>query len=82
MYSVYILKDENNKLYKGLTNNLERRLKEHKSGKTITTSRMKNLEIFYVEKFDNFEEARKRELYFKNAAGRRFIKKLGQKVRG
>jgi putative endonuclease len=75
MYTVYILEDKNNKLYKGLTNNLKRRLLEHKSGHTITTSRMKDIEIIYREDYDNFEEARKRELYFKTAAGRRFIKK-------
>jgi putative endonuclease len=76
MYTVYVLEDKNKKLYKGLTNNLKRRLLEHKSGHTKTTSRMKDIEIIYQEDYDNFEEARKRELYFKTAAGRRFLKKL------
>lgn len=75
MYTVYILKDESEKLYKGITNNLKRRLNEHKSGKTITTSRMKNLIVVYTEEYEDFEIARKRELYFKSAAGRRFLKK-------
>jgi putative endonuclease len=74
IYHVYVLTDENGKLYKGLTNNLERRIKEHRRGKTKTTKRMKNIVLAYHEKYDNFLEARKRELYFKTAAGRRFIK--------
>ena len=39
---------------------------------------MNGLEIVYIEKYDTFLKARKRELYLKSAAGRRFIKnKLG-----
>ena len=80
-YTVYILKSENGKLYKGLTNNLTRRLVEHRNGKTITTSKMGELTVVYTEKFDNFNNARKRELYFKSAAGRRFLKnKIGPMV--
>ena len=76
MFTVYVLKDDSDKLYKGLTNNLERRLKEHKSGHTVTTSRMVNLKVIYTESFKDFETARKRELYLKSAAGRRFLKKV------
>ena len=79
MYTVYVLQDSNNKFYKGMTNNLFRRLQEHKRGKTITTSKMDNLKVVYVEKFNTFEEARKRELYFKTAAGRKFLK---NKIKG
>jgi len=35
---------------------------------------MINTILIYKEEFDNFQEARKRELYFKTAAGRRFLK--------
>ena len=81
MYYVYVLKDKNGKFYKGLTNNLERRLKEHRNGSTITTRKMENVEITYTEEFETFDEARKRELYLKSAAGRRFLKiKLGPMV--
>lgn len=75
MLTVYVLRDKNGKLYKGLTNNLVRRLNEHRIGKTVTTSRMEGLEVLYKEEYDNFEQARKRELYLKSAAGRRFLKK-------
>jgi putative endonuclease len=75
MYTVYVLEDKNKMLYKGLTNNLQRRFREHKGGHTITTSKMEDLDIIYTEEYNDFGEARKRELYFKSAAGRRFLKK-------
>lgn len=59
-----------------MTNNLERRILEHKNGHTKTTSRMKELEIVYTEEYNTFDEARQRELYFKSGAGRRFLKKI------
>jgi putative endonuclease len=74
MYSVYVLLDDRKRLYKGMTNNLERRLAEHKRGHTVTTRKMNNLRLIYKEDYDRFEEARKREIYFKTAAGRRFLK--------
>jgi putative endonuclease len=74
MYTVYVLKDDLGKFYKGMTNNLKRRLGEHRAQHTATTSRMKNLEVAYTEEYATFEEARKRELYLKSAAGRRFLK--------
>ena len=74
MFTVYVLQDDSGKLRKGLTNNLKRRLWEHKSGKTRTTARMKNVKIIYSEEFEDKTEARKRELYFKTAAGRRYLK--------
>lgn len=76
MYTVYVLKDNLGKFYKGMTNNLERRLREHKNGHTQTTSRMENIQLVYKEQFTSFNDARKRELYFKTAAGRRFLKQV------
>ncbi len=74
MYTVYVLKDDKGKIYKGVTNNIERRLKEHKSGYTLTTSKMTNCIIVYTETYDTFDKARKREVYLKTAAGRRFLR--------
>jgi putative endonuclease len=76
MHTVYILKDSAGKLYKGVTNNLQRRIAEHKSGHTQSTRALKNLNVVYTEEYDNFEQARDRELYLKSAAGRRFLKKV------
>jgi len=76
-YVVYILQDEQKRLYKGVTNNLDRRLREHKAGKTRTTARMgKQLMVVYTETFNVFDKARAREVYFKTSAGRKFLKNI------
>jgi putative endonuclease len=74
MYIVYVLQDNNNKYYKGMTDNIERRLKEHRRGKTKSTKNMSDLRIVYTERLETRIEARKREKYLKSAAGRRFLK--------
>ena len=76
MFTVYVLQDGQDRLYKGVTNNLPRRLKEHNLGKTKTTRFMRNLRVIYSEEFTDFSTARRRELYFKSSAGRRFLKKF------
>lgn len=76
MYTVYVLKDlESGKVYKGMTANLDRRIKEHNSGQTRSTKNGK-WEIIHIEEFSNSEKARKREKYFKSAAGRRYLNKI------
>ena len=76
MHNVYVLQSSDGKLYKGMTRDLTRRLREPKSGKTITTRKMKDLRVVYSETLYSFTEARKRELYLKSAAGRRFLKNI------
>lgn len=63
-YYVYILKTESNTLYTGITNNLEKRVRDHKnkSGKGAKYTRAFGaLEVVYSEKFVTRSEALKRE---------------------
>ena len=76
MYTVYVLRDENGKIYKGMTSNLARRLAEHLSGKTRTTRGMVSPEIVYTEVLPDRIQARVREKYLKSSAGRRFLQKI------
>lgn len=75
-YVVYVLQDDRGCLYKGMTNNLYRRLAEHRRGKTQTTRRMHNIKIVYTEYYPTEQEAFSRERYLKSAAGRRFLNKI------
>ena len=76
MYYVYVLYSEKyNRYYKGFCQNLTRRLKEHNSGHTKSTKPYIPWEICYFEPFKDRMGARKREKYFKSAAGRRFLEK-------
>ena len=76
MFTVYVLRGSTGKLYKGMTNDLERRLREHASGHTQTTRSMGTLEVIYQEQYATVTEARAREVYLKTAAGRRFLRTI------
>jgi len=76
-YYVYILKSETcEKTYVGMTNNLERRIKEHNSGKSKYTSKFIPWKVIYKEEMGNRKEAREKEKYYKSAAGRRKMKQI------
>ena len=76
-FFVYVLQnDVTGRLYKGQTQDLEKRLKEHSWSQTKTTSiNSKCWKLIYYETCDSRTAALKREKYFKSAAGRRFLKK-------
>lgn len=77
MYFVYVLKSSlDGRLYKGMTSNIDRRIKEHNSGKTKSTKPYQPWKLVYSEKFNSIEEARKRELYLKSGIGRDLLKKI------
>lgn len=63
---VYILKCRDNTLYTGWTNNLEKRINVHNSGKgaKYTKSRLPAI-LVYSEEFKTKEEALKREAEIK-----------------
>ncbi len=68
MYFVYILRTSSNTLYTGQTNNLERRLKEHKGkGKKSAkyTRSFASVELVYKEGYETLSEALKREAELK-----------------
>ena len=74
MYYVYVIESVNfGRLYKGMTANLEQRLKEHNAGKTKSNKAYAPFRMIYCEEYATREEARKREKYFKTGAGRRFL---------
>ena len=75
-FFVYVIKNEaTGKFYKGQTQDLEKRLKEHSWSHTKTTSsHSKEWKLIYFETVATREDALKREKYFKSAAGIRFIK--------
>ncbi|MFA5972075.1 MAG: GIY-YIG nuclease family protein [Lentimicrobiaceae bacterium] len=75
MVLVYALSNEiNNEVYIGITVDIERRLKEHNSGKSRYTKAYRPWKVFYFEVCDDYSAARKREVYFKTTSGRRELK--------
>ena len=74
---LYILKNEvSNRYYIGSTNNLDRRLKQHKAGQTRTTRILKTDKLVYKEEFDNIIEARLREKKLKSYKSKKYIEWL------
>lgn len=68
MYTVYILKTSGNTLYTGITNNLPKRLSEHKSKGKKSAKYMRAFESFdlvHTEKLRTRGEALKREAQIK-----------------
>ena len=74
---IYILKSSKfAKTYVGITDDPIRRLMEHNSGDSSFTNKFKPWVLIYKEELLNRIEARRREKYFKSAAGRKKIKKI------
>ncbi len=77
MYYVYALKSvEYNRIYIGLTVNLDARIKEHNRGKTKSTKHYKPWQLFYSEKLYSRSNARAREKELKSGFGKEDLKKI------
>jgi len=81
MYYVYILQDENNKIYTGYSSDLRNRLKSHLQGTTKTTSHFTNPRLIYYEAYFSEELARSRENKLKQygSSYTGLLKRLGLK---
>ena len=67
-YTVYILRTSSNTLYIGQTNNLEKRIKEHKNKSPKSAKYIRyfsSLELVYREKYPTRSEAMQREAQLK-----------------
>ena len=75
VHYVYVLKSNNHyRFYVGMTMNVERRVKEHNSGKTKSTKGYRPWSLFFFEEHDSRGAARMREKYLKSGIGKEFIK--------
>ena len=79
---VYVILCDNGSLYKGHTNNLERRYNEHVTGIGAKHTKIhKPVKIVYQETVSSLDEAVKREKYLKSGVGREWLKdKLKEKI--
>lgn len=66
MYFVYLLECGDKSIYTGITTDVERRFKEHSSGKGGAYTRSKKVKkVLYTERFSTRSEALKREAEIK-----------------
>lgn len=79
MFYVYILQSlRTGEFYKGLTDDINRRLKQHKDGKSPSTKKLLPVRLIHVEICDNRQKARELEKYFKSGFGREIIKEIAE----
>ncbi len=74
-YFVYVLLSEKDqKFYIGFTRDVDRRLREHNSGKSISTAKRMPLRLVYYEAHTSKIDALRREGYFKTTKGKAMLK--------
>lgn len=77
MIIVYALRSTiKNYIYVGMTGDLERRIKEHNSGKNKSTKAYQPFVLIYTESFPDRVSARLKEKYLKSGSGKEFLKAL------
>ena len=74
---VYILKSlKNSRFYIGSTDNLNRRIDEHNSGKSTYTSFSKPFELVFSQEYDELTMARKIEYWLKRQKDKKLIERI------
>ena len=74
---IYILKfNKSGKYYIGSTNNLERRLIEHKNGESKYTRENGDFNLIFSQKFNSVVEARKSEQKLKSFKSKKVIERI------
>ena len=68
MFYVYILKSKKDqKLYIGYTEDLKRRISEHKRGNVDNTKHRLPIDLVYYEAYNDIDDAKDREKSFKHS---------------
>jgi putative endonuclease len=76
MYYVYTLKSKiADQVYTGFTTNLDKRLKEHNSGKSVHTNKFRPWDMVTAIRFGDKQKARDFEKYLKTGSGIAFSRK-------
>jgi len=80
MFYVYILLLNNKQIYTGYTEDLKRRIDEHKKGRAEFTSQRLPVKLIHYEAYLLKEDAERREKYLKTTEGKRFLRQQIKKV--
>ena len=77
-FVVYILQSEkNHRYYVGHTENLERRISEHNSCKSLSTKHGVPWKVLHLERYQNRREAMTKEIVIKKRGIARYLKDIG-----
>jgi putative endonuclease len=76
-YIIYALKSLiDNRIYVGMTLDLDRRLLEHNQGRTKSTKGFRPWKLIFREEVETRNEARRLEKYYKSGCGKEILKKI------
>jgi len=67
----WLISEDGKRTYVGSSNDIKRRIEEHKNKKVTSTKNFGKLKGCILEDFCSLVEARHREKYWKSAAGRK-----------
>jgi putative endonuclease len=71
---VYAIRFENGEIYVGMTDDLDRRMTEHRRRQSPSTRRFRGgFEIIYQATFPDYRQARAHEKFLKSGAGRSLL---------
>ncbi|GHW02541.1 hypothetical protein AGMMS50249_3270 [candidate division SR1 bacterium] len=73
---VYILGLANGQYYVGSTDNIERRIIQHQSGRVISTKGKLPLEVLCVKQYSSLIQARQTEYKIKKMKSKKFIEQF------
>jgi putative endonuclease len=76
MYYVYILRNQDGRLYIGYTEDLRRRFEEHNDGLSTATKPYRPWLLIFYEAYVSKRDAKRREMYLKTSKGRTTIKTM------
>jgi putative endonuclease len=79
--SLYVLQGIlTGKRYVGITNDLERRLSEHRSKRSKGGQNIGGSRLLHTEVFPNYSLAREREKFLKSGRGRKWLDELDKRT--
>jgi putative endonuclease len=73
MVTLYVLKGKNSKRYVGITNDLPRRMNEHRVKKSKGGQILDSFVLLFTEEFPDYATARTRERFLKSGQGRKWL---------
>jgi putative endonuclease len=77
MIKLYVIKSlVKNFRYVGITNNIDKRLERHNKGRNLSTRKYRPFELIHTEEFNDYKQARIREIFLKSGKGREFLDNL------
>ncbi len=77
MYYLYILLNEaKTRTYTGVSDDINKRLKEHNDGRVTSSRPHRPYKIIHTESFATSIEARQKEKFYKSTTGRRRLRDI------